>query len=171
MMAAASTSSSRVRGNSRPFGVPVIVCPDRPTRWISVAMALGEPIWQTRSTEPMSIPSSREAVATRAFSAPAFSRCSASCRCSFDMLPWWEVTFSAPSRSLRWRASRSDMLRVVTKTSVVRCRRMSSSRRSYTSSHTSFDMTAPRGERGTSIFSSSLRRWPVLRTLHPFPFA
>src|SRR5439155_522752 len=33
----------------------------------------GEPIWQTRSTEPMSIPSSREAVATRAHTSPAFS--------------------------------------------------------------------------------------------------
>ena len=38
-------------------------------------MRCGEPIWQTRSTWPMSIPSSSEAVATRALSAPVLSRC------------------------------------------------------------------------------------------------
>ena len=40
----------------------------------------------------MSMPSSSDAVATRAFSAPVFSRCSASSRVSFDRLPWCAVT-------------------------------------------------------------------------------
>ena len=53
----------------------------------SVAIERGEPSWQTRSTSPMSMPSSSEAVATSAFSSPRFSRCSASRRCSFARLP------------------------------------------------------------------------------------
>ena len=39
-------------------------------------MARGEPIWQTSSTGPTSMPSSSEAVATRARRSPARSRCS-----------------------------------------------------------------------------------------------
>jgi hypothetical protein len=67
--AAHSIRSSRETGSSRPFGVPAIVWPDRPTRWSSVAIRCGDPIWQTRSTWPMSIPSSSDAVATSALSA------------------------------------------------------------------------------------------------------
>ena len=48
----------------------------------SAAIERGEPSWQTRSTSPMSMPSSSDAVATSAFSSPALSRCSASSRCS-----------------------------------------------------------------------------------------
>ncbi len=50
-------------------------------------MRCGEPIWQTRSTDPMSIPSSRDAVAMSAFRCPPFSLDSASSRRSFDRLP------------------------------------------------------------------------------------
>jgi hypothetical protein len=50
-------------------------------------MARGDPNWQTSSTSPMSMPSSSDAVATRTFSSPFFSRCSALCRNSFAMLP------------------------------------------------------------------------------------
>ena len=39
---------------------------DRPTRCRNVAMLRGEPIWQTSSTGPMSMPSSSDAVATSA---------------------------------------------------------------------------------------------------------
>src|SRR5438309_283860 len=59
----------------------------------------GEPIWQTRSTEPMSIPSSREAVATRAHTSPAFSFFSAASRNLRDKLPWCVATASLPRRS------------------------------------------------------------------------
>ena len=85
--AAHSTRSSRDVGNTRPFGVPEIVCPDRPTRCSSVAIRCGDPIWQTRSTWPMSMPSSSDAVATSACSRPVFSRVSASSRFSFERLP------------------------------------------------------------------------------------
>src|SRR5688572_32327463 len=56
--------SSDLSGKMRPFGTPLIVCPERPTRCRKVAMRCGEEIWQTRSTWPMSIPSSSDAVAT-----------------------------------------------------------------------------------------------------------
>ena len=75
--AAHSTRSSRDSGNSRPFGVPPTAWPERPTRCRKVAIERGEPSWQTRSTSPISMPSSSEAVATSAFSSPRFSRCSA----------------------------------------------------------------------------------------------
>jgi len=47
----------------------------------------GEPIWHTRSTVPMSMPNSSDAVATTARSSPRFSRCSASRRNRRDRLP------------------------------------------------------------------------------------
>ena len=62
----------------------------------SVAMRCGEPIWHTRSTWPMSMPSSSDAVATSTLSLPSRSRCSASSRFSFDRLPWCAATASSP---------------------------------------------------------------------------
>ncbi len=62
-------------------------------------MLRGEPTWQTRSIEPMSMPSSSEAVATSAFSSPSLSRCSSGRRRSFERLPWWLATCSSPRRS------------------------------------------------------------------------
>ena len=88
-----------------------------------------EPSWQTRSTSPMSIPSSSEAVATSALSSPALSRCSAASRRSRERLPWCEVTFSSPSDSVSARATRSAMRRVLTNTSVVRWASMRARRR------------------------------------------
>ena len=87
----------------------------------SAAIERGEPSWQTRSTSPISMPSSSEAVATSTFKAPRLSRCSASSRSSLAMLPWWAVTCSSPRRSDNCRATRSAIRRVLTKTSVVRC--------------------------------------------------
>ncbi len=89
-------------------------------------MERGEPSWQTRSTSPMSRPSSSDAVATSTLSSPRFRRCSASSRSSRARLPWWAATASLPSSSARWRAARSAMRRVFTKTSVVRCMATSS---------------------------------------------
>ena len=88
------------------------------------------PTWITRSTSPMSIPSSSDAVATIARRRPAFSRSSASSRRSRDRLPWWLATASSPSSFESWAAMRSAILRVFTKTSVVRCVRISSAMRS-----------------------------------------
>ena len=72
--AAHSTSSSRVVANRRPLGSAPTQCPARPMRCKATAIERGEPIWQTRSTVPMSMPSSSEAVATTARSSPFFSR-------------------------------------------------------------------------------------------------
>ena len=67
-----SISSSRLRAKSRPFGTRPSECPARPTRCRNVAIERGVPSWQTRSMWPMSMPSSSDAVATTAFSSPAF---------------------------------------------------------------------------------------------------
>ena len=117
--AAHSTRSSRERGKSRPLGVPRTVCPERPTRCRNVEIQRGEPIWHTRSTCPMSMPSSSDAVATSAFRLPARSRSSASRRASLERLPWCAVTASSPRRSVSRAARRSAIRRVLTKTRVV----------------------------------------------------
>ena len=95
-----STNSSRVNGNIRPLGVPLIVCPERPTLCISNPIDRGDPIWQTRSTSPTSMPNSREAVATHIFVLPAFRACSVWNRLSRDILPWCAAIASSPSRSV-----------------------------------------------------------------------
>ena len=74
-----STSSSRVSRVEPPGRRPVRVWLARPTRCRKVAMARGEPIWHTSSTGPTSMPSSSEAVATRARRSPARSRVSTRC--------------------------------------------------------------------------------------------
>ena len=78
--AAHSMSSSRVVAKRRPFGTLAGSArwPDRPTRCNATAIDRGDPIWQTRLTEPMSMPSWSDAVATTARSSPRFSRCSPS---------------------------------------------------------------------------------------------
>ena len=47
-----------------PLGIAPSQCPERPTRCSRTARFRGEPMWQTTSTWPMSMPSSSEAVAT-----------------------------------------------------------------------------------------------------------
>ena len=62
----------------------------------------------TRSTSPMSMPSSSDAVATSARSFPALSRSSASSRRSRERLPWWLVdrVLAEAARELRRRCAR-----------------------------------------------------------------
>ena len=72
--AAHSISSSRVVAKRRPLGSAPTQWPERPMRCSATAMERGEPIWQTRSTVPISMPSSSDAVATTARSSPLFSR-------------------------------------------------------------------------------------------------
>ncbi len=57
-----------------PFGSAPIQWPERPMRCSATAIARGEPSCTTRSTDPMSIPSSSDAVATTARSSPLRSR-------------------------------------------------------------------------------------------------
>ena len=85
--AAHSSSSSRVVAKIRPLGSAPTQCPERPTRCRATAMERGEPIWQTRSTLPISMPNSSDAVATTAFSSPFFRRVSASRRSARERLP------------------------------------------------------------------------------------
>ena len=56
-------------------------------RCSATAIDRGEPIWQTRSTVPMSMPSSSDAVATTALSFPVLSFSSAVSRSLRDRLP------------------------------------------------------------------------------------
>ena len=78
--AAHSSSSSRVVAKSRPFGSAPTQWPARPMRCSATAMERGEPIWHTRSTVPISMPNSSDAVATTARSSPSLRRRSASRR-------------------------------------------------------------------------------------------
>ena len=58
------------RGTAGPWAARSTPWPERPTRCSSVAMLFGDAIWQTRSTSPMSMPSSSDAVATSTCSLP-----------------------------------------------------------------------------------------------------
>ena len=61
--------------------------PTRPTRCRATPIERGEPIWHTRSTLPISMPNSSDAVATTTRSSPFFKRCSASRRNRRERLP------------------------------------------------------------------------------------
>ena len=98
-------------------------------RWRSTEIDRGEPSWITSSMSPMSMPSSSEAVATTARIAPVCSRCSTARRVRFDSAPWCAATVPSPSRFSRSWATRSDMRRLGTKISVVRCSPRSTSMR------------------------------------------
>ena len=159
-------SSSRVRGHRRPLGVPWRLWLERPTRWRKVAMLRGEPTWHTSSTGPMSMPSSREAVATRAFRSPARRRCSVRMRRSVDREPWWAATASSPRRSASWWAMRSDMRRVLTNTMVVWCSPMRVAMRSRIWSIWAWETTASSSSSISSKAMSRFRWWPVSTMVH-----
>ena len=125
---AASTRSPRNFGKMRPRDGSPTWWPARPMRWSPLATDAGDSTCTTRSMAPMSIPSSRLLVATRAGSLPALRASSISSRCSRATEPWWARTRSSPASSLRRAASRSASRRELTKISVDRCERMRSSR-------------------------------------------
>ena len=85
--AAHSSRSSRVPAKNRPLGTAPRQWPERPTRCKATAIARGELICTTRSTVPISIPSSSDAVATSTLTLPSFSFCSAARRSLRDRLP------------------------------------------------------------------------------------
>ena len=85
---AAATRSPRYLGNRTPRETAPTWCPALPTRCRPAATLGGASTWTTRSTEPMSIPSSRLEVATTAGSRPAFSSPSMRARCSLLTDPW-----------------------------------------------------------------------------------
>ena len=143
------------------------------------ATEVGLSTWITRSTAPMSMPSSRLDVATRAGRRPAFSSSSISRRCSLAMLPWWARTSSSPASSLRRWASRSARRRLLVKTIVLRCSRISSRIRGWIAGQmlvrssppttgppgcSSIGRTSPRramSSTGTTTWSSSGLRVPA----------
>ena len=122
---AVSSRSPRYLGKITPLEGSPTWCPARPMRWRPRATDVGLSTWMTRSTAPMSMPSSSELVATRAGRRPAFSSSSISRRCSLAMLPWWARTSSSPASSFRRWASRSARRRLLVNTMVLRCSRIS----------------------------------------------
>ena len=117
---AVSSRSPRYLGKITPLLGSPTWCPARPMRWRPRATEVGLSTWMTRSTAPMSMPSSRLLVATRAGRRPAFSSSSISRRCSLAMLPWWARTSSSPASSLRRWARRSARRRLLVNTMVLR---------------------------------------------------
>ena len=103
----------------------------RPMRCMPEATEGGVSIWITRSTAPMSMPSSSDEVATRAGRRPALSASSMRRRSSRAIDPWWARAMFPPPSSLRAAAIRSARRRLLTKTMVERWARTSSSRRGW----------------------------------------
>ena len=87
----------------------------------AAATLVGDSTWMTRSTAPMSIPSSRLEVATSPGRRPALSASSIRRRCSLAIEPWWARTSSSPANPLIAAASRSASRRELTKMMVERC--------------------------------------------------
>ncbi len=121
----AASRAPRLRIRGRPVGCfgtirPTLVtsnkCPALPTRWSPRATEAGEDIWTTMSTEPMSIPSSREDVATSARISPRFSAYSTESRRSLERLPWWLCASSDGAISFSRPATFSACVRSFTKT-------------------------------------------------------
>ncbi len=84
---AASTRSARCLGNTLPrLGAPTW-WPARPMRWRPRATAPGDSTCTTRSTAPMSMPSSSDEVATSPFNRPDFSSSSMTSRRSLESDP------------------------------------------------------------------------------------
>ncbi len=118
---AASSRSPRCLGNTLArLGTPTW-CPARPTRCRPWATVAGDSTRTTRSTAPMSMPSSSVEVATTQRSVPVLRPSSMARRCSRDTEPWWALAISSPARSFKWVARRSARVRLLTKMIVERC--------------------------------------------------
>ena len=128
-MAAVESRSPRYFGKMIPRETLSAVWLARPMRCMPEATEGGVSIWTTRSTAPMSMPSSRDEVATRAGSRPALSASSMRCRSSRAIEPWCARATSSPASSLRAAARRSARRRLLTNTMVERWARTSSSSR------------------------------------------
>ncbi len=89
------TRSPWYLGKMMPREMSPTLCPARPTRCRPLATEGGASTWMTRSTAPMSMPSSRLEVATTAGSWPALSASSISARSSRETEPWWARATSA----------------------------------------------------------------------------
>ena len=101
-----------------PFDGSPTWCPARPTRCRPEATLVGDSTRTTRSTAPMSMPSSSDDVATRPGIRPALRSSSICRRCSRAIEPWWARTSSSPASSFSRCASRSASRRLLVKTMV-----------------------------------------------------
>ena len=142
-----SSRSARNFGKIRPRETSPTPWPARPIRCRPAVTDFGDSTWITRSTAPMSMPSSSDEVATRQGSSPDFSRSSTTRRSSRASEPWWaRATYSGSPRpaasagrppfpfsassaasSFRRTARRSAPRRLFTNTIVERCSRISRS--------------------------------------------
>ncbi len=120
-----SSRSARYFGKIRPRETASSSWPARPTRCSPRATDFGLSTWMTRSTAPMSMPSSSDEVATRHGISPRFSSSSISTRCSRAIEPWWARAISSSASSFSRSASRSASRRLLTNTIVERCSRTS----------------------------------------------
>ena len=137
-----SSRSPRNLGKMRPRLTSPTPWPARPMRCRPRATDLGDSICSTRSTAPMSMPSSSELVATRHGSSPALSSSSTLVRSSRASEPWCARAISsgaaprvgsasatpcacAEASSLRRSATRSAARRLLTNTIVELCSRTS----------------------------------------------
>ena len=127
---ALSTRSPRNLGKTMPRLTAPTWWPARPMRCRPDATELGASTWMTRSTAPMSMPSSSELVATTAGRRPALRSSSISVRCSRLTEPWWARASSVSASSLRLAQSRSARRRELANTIVERWARISSTSRS-----------------------------------------
>ena len=129
---AASSRSPRYFGKILPVLGSPTWWPARPMRCRPRETEPGDSTSTTRSTAPMSMPSSRLLVATMPRRRPALRSDSTWRRCSRDSEPWCARTSSSPASSLRRAARRSAVRRALQNTIVVRCARISSSTRGCT---------------------------------------
>ncbi len=102
-----------------PFETRLRLCPDLPTLWIREVTCLGDMYWTTRSTAPMSMPSSSVEVQTSALISPVLNAVSTLSRSSRGSEPWWTPT--SPRILLSFSPSISAVVLLFTKTSVDLC--------------------------------------------------
>ena len=81
------TRSPRCLGKNQPTETSPTWWPARPIRCSPAETACGASTWMTRSTAPISMPSSSDEVATTHLSRPDFRSSSISARCSLDTEP------------------------------------------------------------------------------------
>ncbi len=125
---AVCTRSPRNFGKTTPRETAPTWWPARPTRCSPDATLGGDSTCTTRSTAPMSMPSSRELVATTAGSRPALRSSSISARCSLLTEPWWArastagAPLAAPAWAMTSAGARPAPRRAAAATALVRAR-------------------------------------------------
>ena len=157
-----STTTAHSRRSPRHFGMstPRLVaptwCPARPTRCSPDATDGGDSTCTTRSTAPMSIPSSRDDVATTAGRRPALRSSSMRRRRSRLTDPWWARAISSPAVSFSRAHRRSARRRELAKTMVERTLRIISTRCSSMAGQMVLRSGAAEAERPLGISSCTL---------------